>query len=44
MSESAPKVVIETTLGSITLELFAKDTPLTVENFLSYVKSGHDFP
>lgn len=41
MSESAPKVVIETTLGSITLELFAKDTPLTVENFLSYVKSGH---
>ena len=41
MSESAPKVVIETTLGSITLELFAKATPLTVENFLSYVKSGH---
>ena len=41
MSESAPKVVIETTLGSITLELFAKDPPLTVETFLSYVKSGH---
>lgn len=38
---SAPKVIIETTLGSITLELFEKDTPITVANFLSYVKSGH---
>ena len=41
MSENAPRVEIETTLGTITLELFAEDTPVTVENFLAYVKSGH---
>ena len=41
MSENAPRVEIETTLGTITLELFAKDTPVTVDNFLAYVKSGH---
>jgi len=37
----SPKVIFETSHGNITLELFEKDTPLTVANFLSYVDSGH---
>jgi len=36
-----PVVVIETSLGDITVELDAEKAPLTVENFLSYVDSGH---
>lgn len=35
------KVKLTTTLGAITLELDAQKAPLTVENFVSYVKSGH---
>ena len=35
-----PKVVIETTLGEITLELFPSEAPVTVENFLRYVQDG----
>jgi len=35
-----PSVVIETSMGDITLELFADKAPKTVENFLGYVKSG----
>ncbi len=34
---SLPKVTLETTLGAITLELFEKEAPLTVANFLRYV-------
>ena len=34
------KVEIATTLGSITVELNQEKAPKTVENFLSYVKSG----
>jgi peptidyl-prolyl cis-trans isomerase B (cyclophilin B) len=34
-------VKLHTTHGVITLELDAANAPLTVENFLSYVKSGH---
>ncbi len=33
-------VVFETTLGSITLELFEKEAPQTVANFLQYVDDG----
>lgn len=43
MSQSAPQnpqVVLETSLGSITLELFADKAPATVANFLTYVKEG----
>ena len=36
-----PRVVIETTMGSITVQLFPEDSPLAVENFLAYVRSGH---
>ncbi len=36
-----PQVKIETTLGDITLELDAKNAPISTENFITYVKSGH---
>ncbi len=36
-SGSNPVVVIETSMGMITLELFADKSPVTVENFLKYV-------
>src|SRR6185295_1714978 len=31
----------DTTLGSFTVELFEKDSPVTTRNFLDYVDSGH---
>ncbi|RMF37837.1 MAG: peptidyl-prolyl cis-trans isomerase [Planctomycetota bacterium] len=33
-------VIIKTSLGDIKAELFAKEAPITVENFLKYAKSG----
>ncbi len=36
-----PEVVLETTLGPITLRLDAEKAPLTVGNFLNYVNRGH---
>jgi cyclophilin family peptidyl-prolyl cis-trans isomerase len=35
-----PFVIIETSEGNITVELFADKAPVTVANFLSYVDSG----
>ena len=35
-----PRVVLETSMGSITFELAAEEAPLTTENFLSYVDKG----
>jgi cyclophilin family peptidyl-prolyl cis-trans isomerase len=35
-----PQVVLETSLGNITLELDPVKAPVTVKNFLSYVNSG----
>jgi cyclophilin family peptidyl-prolyl cis-trans isomerase len=35
-----PMVVLQTSHGDITLELFAEDAPLSVENFLMYVGDG----
>jgi cyclophilin family peptidyl-prolyl cis-trans isomerase len=40
-SATGPRVEVETTLGSFTLELYPDKAPKTVENFLSYVRSGH---
>jgi peptidyl-prolyl cis-trans isomerase A (cyclophilin A) len=40
-SGSNPVVQVETTLGSFKLELFEKDAPLSVKNFLGYVQSGY---
>lgn len=34
------KVLLETTYGDITLELYEKEAPITTANFLDYVKSG----
>jgi peptidyl-prolyl cis-trans isomerase B (cyclophilin B) len=36
-----PTVRLNTTMGSITLQLDREQAPRTVENFLSYVRSGH---
>ncbi len=36
-----PKVVIDTAIGSITVELDAVNAPVTTENFLRYVLQGH---
>ncbi len=36
-----PIVVLETTQGKITLELFPKIAPLAVENFVTHVKNGY---
>jgi peptidyl-prolyl cis-trans isomerase B (cyclophilin B) len=35
-----PVVVMETSLGTIKVELFADKAPLTVQNFLAYVDDG----
>lgn len=35
-----PTVLIKTTLGDITIELYPDKAPITVENFLRYVKDG----
>ena len=35
------KATIETSMGSITLELDAAKAPVTVKNFCDYAKSGH---
>ncbi len=35
-----PNVLIETSKGNITIELFAGKAPVSVENFLSHVKTG----
>lgn len=36
-----PVVVLSTTLGDITVELYPDEAPITVENFLAYVRSGY---
>jgi len=38
--DAPPRVIIATTLGPITLELYPDRAPLTVANFLRYVDSG----
>ncbi|MGY8872955.1 MAG: peptidylprolyl isomerase [Pseudomonadales bacterium] len=39
-STTNPKVALETTAGSITIELFSNEAPITVKNFLRYVDEG----
>lgn len=41
MSDQNPQVVLETSMGTIKIELFKEKAPITVRNFLSYVKDGH---
>ncbi|EAT15109.1 peptidylprolyl isomerase [Desulfuromonas acetoxidans] len=38
--ETSPKVSLETTQGTIVLELDAEKAPITVENFLNYVRNN----
>lgn len=38
--DAAPKVLIQTSMGDITVELYPDKAPKSVENFLTYVKSG----
>jgi cyclophilin family peptidyl-prolyl cis-trans isomerase len=38
---SNPVVLMTTTLGDVTIELFKKEAPKTVDNFLAYTKSKH---
>ena len=37
----AQRVALDTTMGTIVIELAPKEAPKTVANFLEYVKSGH---
>lgn len=39
-AQDNPVVVMETTLGNITIELLQDRAPVTVENFLQYVNDG----
>jgi cyclophilin family peptidyl-prolyl cis-trans isomerase len=36
-----PRVLIETTMGNITIELYAKNAPNSSANFLAYVEDGY---
>jgi peptidyl-prolyl cis-trans isomerase A (cyclophilin A)/peptidyl-prolyl cis-trans isomerase B (cyclophilin B) len=38
---SNPQVEMRTNMGTIVIELYPDKAPLTVENFLQYVKDGH---
>ena len=38
--EPSGYVIMETTLGTITIELFPEQAPVTVENFLAYIAAG----
>ncbi len=40
MADTNPRVVIETSMGKITVELDPAKAPITVENFLKYVDEG----
>ncbi len=40
-AQSAPRVRVDTTLGSFVMELDTQRSPLTVASFLEYVKAGH---
>ncbi|GFE62550.1 peptidylprolyl isomerase [Geobacter sp. AOG2] len=41
MSEQNPQVMLETSKGSIKIELFKDTSPITVKNFLGYVRDGY---
>lgn len=39
--EKNPQVVMETSMGTLKIELFKDKAPISVRNFLSYVKDGY---
>ncbi len=40
-AEKNPTAIIETSMGTIKVELFADKAPISVKNFLEYAKSGY---
>lgn len=40
-AQGNPVVVLDTSMGAITVELFQEEAPISVENFLSYVDEDH---
>ena len=40
MAQELPKVALKTNMGEIVIELYPEKAPLTVDNFVQYVKSG----
>ncbi|HZV80815.1 MAG TPA: peptidylprolyl isomerase, partial [Geobacteraceae bacterium] len=40
-AEKNPVVLVETSMGNVKIELFAKDAPISVKNFLAYVHNGY---
>ncbi|MCX7043818.1 MAG: peptidylprolyl isomerase, partial [Gammaproteobacteria bacterium] len=38
---AGPRVLLETSMGRIVVELYPEKSPRTVANFLSYVRDGH---
>ncbi len=40
-AQGNPVVVLDTSMGAITVELFQEEAPISVENFLSYVDEEH---
>ena len=40
-AKAGTKVLMKTSMGDVTIELDAKKAPISVKNFLAYVKSGH---
>ena len=40
-AQENPVVVMETSMGTITIELFQEQAPISVENFLTYVDDEH---
>jgi peptidyl-prolyl cis-trans isomerase A (cyclophilin A) len=40
-AQESPVVVMETSLGAITVELAPAEAPISVDNFLQYVDAGH---
>jgi peptidyl-prolyl cis-trans isomerase B (cyclophilin B) len=41
VTDTAPQVKLQTSLGDVVLKLDAAKAPVTVQNFLAYVKEGH---
>lgn len=41
VSNTAPEVKLQTTLGDVVIKLDSAKAPVSVENFLAYVKAGH---
>ena len=40
-AQDNPMVVMETSMGTVTIELFQEQAPISVENFLAYVDEEH---